>query len=122
MPVRLILQNLRPEGIIISNGPGKPEEVINQLTPVLDHFYGKYPILGIGLGFLTLSDYLGFELVQLPQEFDGINYPVIEQNSNAIWQTAMNIDQLLLPDSVKMNMNREYFDLHSETDGGLLEQ
>lgn len=45
------IENLRPEGIIISNGPGKPEEVINQLTPVLDHFYGKYPILGIGLGF-----------------------------------------------------------------------
>ena len=112
------IENLRPEGIIISNGPGKPEEVINQLTPVLDHFYGKYPILGIGLGFLTLSDYLGFELVQLPQEFDGINYPVIEQNSNAIWQTAMNIDQLVLPDSVKMNMNREYFDLHSELMAG----
>ena len=112
------IENLRPEGIIISNGPGNPEEVINQLTPVLDHFYGKYPILGIGLGFLTLSDYLGFELVQLPQEFDGINYPVIEQNSNAIWQTAMNIDQLVLPDSVKMNMNREYFDLHSELMAG----
>lgn len=65
-----------------------------------------------------MSDYLGFELVQLPQEFDGINYPVIEQNSNAIWQTAMNIDQLVLPDSVKMNMNREYFDLHSELMAG----
>ena len=48
----------------------------------------------------------------------GINYPVIEQNTNAIWQTSMNIDQLVLPDSVKMNMNREYFDLHSELNAG----
>ena len=81
-------------------------------------FYGKYPILGIGLGFLALSDYLDFELVDLPQEFNGINYPVIEQNTNTIWQTSMNIDQLVLPDSIKMNMNREYFDLHSELMAG----
>src|SRR5699024_12475032 len=78
------IENLRPEGIIISNGPGKPEEVINQLTPVLDHFYGKYPILGIGLGFLTLSDYLVFELVQLPQELDSINLSVNYHNSIVI--------------------------------------
>ncbi|NRN88498.1 Carbamoyl-phosphate synthase small chain [Lactobacillus helveticus] len=112
------VENLRPEGIIISNGPGKPEEIIDKITPVLDQFYGKYPIWGIGLGFLVLSDYLDFGLVKLPQEFNGINYPVIEQNTNAIWQTSMNIDQLVLPDSIKMNMNREYFDLHSELNAG----
>ena len=41
------IENLRPEGIIISNGPGKPDEAINQLSSILDKFYGKYPILGI---------------------------------------------------------------------------
>lgn len=112
------IENLRPEGIIISNGPGKPEELASKLNPILDHFYGKYPIFGIGLGFLVLSNYLDFELVNLPQEFNGINYPVIEQNTNTIWQTSMNIDQLVLPDSVKMNMNRVYFDLHSELMAG----
>ena len=99
-------------------GPGRPEELIDKLAPVLDHFYGKYPILGIGLGFLILSSYLDFELVDLPQEFNGINYPVIEQNTNTIWQTSMNIDQLVLPDSIQMNMNREYFELHSELMAG----
>lgn len=57
-------------------------------------------------------------MVDLPQEFNGINYPVIEQNTNTIWQTSMNIDQLVLPDSIQMNMNREYFDLHSELMAG----
>ena len=68
---------------------------------ILDYFYGNLPILGIGLGFLILSDYLDFELVELPEEFDGVNYPVIEQNSDAIWQTSMDIDKLVLPD-IKM--------------------
>ncbi|EFG55718.1 carbamoyl phosphate synthase small subunit [Lactobacillus amylolyticus] len=108
------IENLRPDGIIISNGPGQPDEILKAIKPVLDHFYQKCPILGIGLGFLALSDYLKLELVNLPQEFDGINYPVIEQNSNTIWQTAMDINQLVLPDSVQLNMNQEFFDLHTE--------
>lgn len=110
----LDVKNIRPDGIIISNGPGKPEEAMKTLRPILDTFYKKCPILGIGLGFLTLSDYLKMELVDLPEEFDGTNYPVIEQNSNQIWQTSMNIDQLILPDSIQINMNKEYFDLHTE--------
>lgn len=110
----LDIENLRPDGIIISNGPGQPDEISKAIKPALDHFYQKCPILGIGLGFLALSDYLKLELVNLPQEFDGINYPVIEQNSNTIWQTAMDINQLVLPDSVQLNMNQEFFDLHTE--------
>ncbi len=110
----LDIENLRPDGIIISNGPGQPDEILKAIKPALDHFYQKCPILGIGLGFLALSDYLKLELVNLPQEFDGINYPVIEQNSNTIWQTAMDINQLVLPDSVQLNMNQEFFDLHTE--------
>lgn len=110
----LDIKNLRPDGIIISNGPGQPDEILKAIKPALDHFYQKCPILGIGLGFLALSDYLKLELVNLPQEFDGINYPVIEQNSNTIWQTAMDINQLVLPDSVQLNMNQEFFDLHTE--------
>lgn len=110
----LDVKNIRPDGIIISNGPGKPEEALKTLRPILDTFYEQCPILGIGLGFLTLGDYLKMELVDLPEEFDGTNYPVIEQNSSQIWQTSMNIDQLILPDSIQVNMNKEYFDLHTE--------
>lgn len=110
----LDIENLRPDGIIISNGPGKAEEVLPVVKPILDHFYQKCPILGIGLGFLVLSDYLNLELVDLPQELNGINYPVIEQNSNLIWQTSMDIDKLVLPDSVKLNMSHEYYELHTE--------
>lgn len=108
------IKNLRPEGIIISGGPGKVEEVAANLKPIFDTFFGNYPIWGIGLGFLALSSYLNFELIKLPEAFNGTNYPVIEQNSNRIWQTAMNIDQLVLPSSIQMKMEQEYYDLHSE--------
>ncbi|MBD5430915.1 MAG: carbamoyl phosphate synthase small subunit [Lactobacillus sp.] len=108
------VENLRPDGIVISNGPGKPEEVLKYVSKIIDQVYGKYPILGIGLGFLVLSSYLNLELVKLPHEFNGTNYPVIEQNSSKLWQTSMDIDQLVLPDSIQKNLSQEYFDMHTE--------
>ncbi|WP_294878980.1 carbamoyl phosphate synthase small subunit [uncultured Lactobacillus sp.] len=108
------IENLRPQGIIISGGPGRPNELMPDLEPILSAFYGQIPIWGIGLGFLTLSDFLNFELVDLPQPYNGINYPVIDQNTNKIWQVAMNIDQLVLPNSVQFKTEREFYDLHSE--------
>ena len=108
------IKNLRPQGIIISGGPGRVDELREDLEPILNAFYGQIPIWGIGLGFLALSDFLKFELVDLPQVYNGINFPVIEQNSNQIWQVAMNIDQLVLPSSVQFAMENEFYDLHSE--------
>jgi carbamoyl-phosphate synthase small subunit len=112
------LTNLRPDAIILSNGPGKVDELLPTLQSILNHYYGQLPILGIGLGFLLIAKYLNFELIPLSHAFNGINYPVVEQNSNRIWQTAMNINYLVLPDSIKQNLNQEYFDLHSDLIAG----
>lgn len=107
------LENLRPNGLIISNGPGTVSELHDNLLPILDHFAGKLPILGIGLGFLLLGDFFQFKLVDLMHEFNGINYPVINPATQQIWQVPMNIDQLLLPKSGQLPLTSEYFDLHS---------
>lgn len=108
------IKNLRPDGIIISGGPGKVEEVRADLKPIFDTFYAQKPIWAIGLGFLALSDYLKFQLVKLPEPFNGTNYPVIDQNTDHILQVAMNIDQLVLANSIQLPMVHEYYDLHSK--------
>ncbi len=97
------------DAIVISNGPGTVS-----LKPVFDKFYGKLPILGIGLGFLAISNFLNLELLDLIPAYNGSNFPVIEQTNNRIWQTAMNIDQLVVPDSLSLNLSRKYFDLKSD--------
>lgn len=106
--------NLKPDGLVISNGPGTATEVKKGLAPLFDEFYGKLPILGIGLGFLAICDYLNIELIDLPKPFNGVNYPVILQNSNTIWQTAMNIPQLALSENGGINFTETYYDLHSD--------
>ncbi len=45
------LKSLRPDGIIISNGPGQTNEVMRYLSKILDAYLGQLPILGVGLGF-----------------------------------------------------------------------
>ncbi len=108
------IKTLRPDGIIISNGPSQAKEVLPYLRQILDEYLGKLPILGVGLGFLAISSYLDLSLVDLPQYQNGTNFPVIGQSSGQIWQTAMNIGQLVLPDDTAMTLNEEYFDLHNE--------
>lgn len=112
------IESLRPDGIIISNGPSLSKEVAPYLNPILDKYLGQLPILGVGLGFLAISNYLGLEIVDLPQFQNGTNYPVIEQNSLKIWQTSMNIGQLVLADDADIDFDEEYFDLHNELIAG----
>ncbi|MDO4912242.1 MAG: carbamoyl phosphate synthase small subunit [Lactobacillus sp.] len=108
------LDNLRPKAIVISNGPGSVSELPASLYEIIDKYYGKLPILGIGLGFLALAEFLKFERAELPHPFNGVNFPVIEQNSKWLFQSSMNIDELVYPDSIKSGMDRLFFDIHTD--------
>ncbi|KRL63621.1 carbamoyl phosphate synthase small subunit [Lactobacillus psittaci] len=108
------IQNLKPDGIVISNGPGTVNEVYKALTPILDHFYQKLPILAIGLGFLVISSYLNLEIIDLPKPYNGTNYPVIQQNTNVIWQTSVNLNQLVLSENGNLNLSEAYYDLYTD--------
>lgn len=52
------IEALRPEGIILSPGPGKPSEAAASLR-ILDKFKGKIPILGVCLGHQVIGHYFG---------------------------------------------------------------
>ncbi|MDC7231845.1 MAG: bifunctional anthranilate synthase component II/anthranilate phosphoribosyltransferase [Spirochaetales bacterium] len=56
------LANLNPERIILSPGPGRPEDAGISLD-VVKHFAGKVPILGICLGHQTIVQALGGNIV-----------------------------------------------------------
>lgn len=108
------LANLQPNGLIVSNGPGSVQEVRSSLAPIFKRFLTKLPFMGIGLGFLALSDYLKFELADLQPAYNGSNYPVIAQNTGHIWQTAMNISALAIPQTIEFDFSEKYYDLHSD--------
>ncbi len=116
------IYDLRPDGLILSNGPGSVSEVKTALTAILKTFYGKIPIMGIGLGFLILSDYLNFKLTPLNPPFNGNNYPVIETKTSQIWQTAMNIQKLVSGPDLTDDLTQTYFELHTHLLAGFTSQ
>lgn len=57
------IEALTPDGIIISPGPGRPEEA-GVSTAVIKHFAGKVPILGVCLGHQAIGYAFGASIVR----------------------------------------------------------
>ncbi len=64
------LEALRPSALVISPGPGGPEEAGVSLEAVT-HFAGKLPILGVCLGHQTIAQAYGSKIVGARQLMHG---------------------------------------------------
>lgn len=53
---------LNPSGVVISPGPGRPESAGISI-PVIKHFSGKIPILGVCLGHQAIAAVFGGDIV-----------------------------------------------------------
>lgn len=83
------IKKLRPNGIIISNGPGNP----NNYTTILKNIevlQGKYPILATGLGAQIMAIYNGTTVNKLKYGHQGSNIPVRNLETSKIDITSQN--------------------------------
>nr|YP_009313626.1 Carbamoyl phosphate synthase small subunit [Helminthocladia australis]SCW21880.1 Carbamoyl phosphate synthase small subunit [Helminthocladia australis] len=67
---------LKPDGILLSNGPGDPSAVTYAISTVKDLITCKIPIFGICMGHQILSLALGLETFKLRFGHRGLNHPV----------------------------------------------
>ncbi|MGL4991056.1 MAG: anthranilate synthase component II [Sarcina sp.] len=70
------IENLNPEGIILSPGPKSPAEAILCLE-ILEKFKGKIPILGICLGHQCIGHVFGGKIVKGDKPIHGKIYNII---------------------------------------------
>lgn len=83
------IEQLRPDGIFISNGPGDPVDV----WPVIDTIRtlrGKYPMFGICLGHQMLALAYGAKTYKLKFGHRGGNHPVLNLKTGKIEITSQN--------------------------------
>lgn len=96
----------KPDGILLSNGPGDPAEV-QKTVEVVQEFLGKKVIFGICMGHQILARALGAKTYRLKFGHHGANHPVKDMRNGKIYVTSQNhgyaIDKATLPSDVKVS-------------------
>lgn len=82
------IEALKPDGVIISSGPGCPEHA-SEVIDCVRALWGKYPMFGIGLGCQILCLAKGARITALPHGHRG-GYPVRCTENGKITSTAQN--------------------------------
>jgi len=77
------------EGVVLSNGPGDPDPLVEQ-TAVVRDLLGRVPVFGICLGHQLLGLATDHETFKLPFGHRGANHPVLERASGRVLVTSQN--------------------------------
>jgi len=80
---------LRYDGVLLSNGPGDPEPLTDEIATVRA-LLGRVPLLGICLGHQLLALAAGHNTYKLPFGHRGANHPVLERATGRVLVTSQN--------------------------------
>ncbi|KHE90724.1 MAG: glutamine-hydrolyzing carbamoyl-phosphate synthase small subunit [Candidatus Scalindua rubra] len=81
--------SMKPDGIVVSNGPGDPAAVpymVENITGII----GKKPVMGICLGIQILAQALGYKTFKLKFGHHGGNQPVMDLRTKKVAITSQN--------------------------------
>jgi len=84
------VRKLKPDGVVLSNGPGDPAAVGYAITTIRSLADGTLPIFGICLGHQLLGLAMGGETVKLPYGHRGGNHPVRDLATGQVLITSQN--------------------------------
>jgi len=93
---------LKPDGIVLSNGPGDPAATGEYAVPTIKALIeAKIPLFGICLGHQLLALAVGGRTVKMPQGHHGANHPVKDFTTGKVEIVSMNhgfaVDRASLP-------------------------
>jgi len=116
------IQNMSPDGIFLSNGPGDPAPVKYAIETIRDLLEYR-PIFGICLGHQLLALALGAKTYKLKFGHRGINQPVRHFASNKIEITSQNHGFAVTQDSLQgCNLEMTHINLNDNTVEGFKHQ
>ena len=104
---------LKPDGVLLSNGPGDPEPCTYAIHAAREFMKAKLPVLGICLGHQILGLAVGAQTSKMKFGHHGANHPVQDLESGRVMITSQNhgfqVDEKTLPANVKVT-HRSLFD------------
>lgn len=93
---------LRPDGILLSNGPGNPEHVA-QVCKMIQEVQKEVPLFGIGLGHQLFAMANGSKVEKMHSGHRGTSYPVKDLATGKIIFTSQNHGFEVSEESVDTN-------------------
>ena len=110
------IESRRPERIVISPGPGTPEDAGISME-VIKRFGGRMPILGVCLGHQSIGQVFGGRVLRAPKLFHGKSSQVqhdgktifagVEQNFSAGRYHSLIVEDSELPDCLEVSARTE---------------
>lgn len=107
------LFSIKPDGVVLSNGPGDPrlnKELIYKVVKIIEK---KIPLFGICFGHQILALASGCEIEKMSLGHHGANHPVYDFEQQKVFISAQNhcyvVSDKNLPDYIKIT-HRSLFD------------
>lgn len=82
--------NLRPNGILVSNGPGNPMDYKKQIKTIQKLYDSKVPMFGVALGHQLIAIAKGAKTEKLKYGHRGPNHPVKDLKLDRVHITSQN--------------------------------
>ena len=82
--------NLRPNGILVSNGPGNPMDYKKQIKTIQKLYDAKVPMFGVALGHQLIAIAKGAKTEKLKYGHRGPNHPVKDLKLDRVHITSQN--------------------------------
>ncbi|HET6603697.1 MAG TPA: glutamine-hydrolyzing carbamoyl-phosphate synthase small subunit [Xanthomonadaceae bacterium] len=104
---------VRPDGVLLSNGPGDPEPCDYAIEAIRDLLAAGIPVFGICLGHQLLGLAAGARTLKMKFGHHGANHPVIDLETGRVMISSQNhgfaLDESTLPANVRVT-HRSLFD------------
>jgi carbamoyl-phosphate synthase small subunit len=110
--------DLKPDGILLSPGPGDPQ-CLDYIVTEVKKLAGKKPIMGICLGNQLIARAFGGGIFKLKFGHRGGNHPVRELSTGRIHITAQNHGYAVDPDNLSSELEVTHINLNDGTVEGL---
>lgn len=99
------MKKWNPDGFMISNGPGDPSVMKDEIKNVLAIINSDYPVFGICLGHQIIAEATGISTYKMHKGHRGINHPVKNIISGKSEVTSQNHGFSIKEEDIKKNKN-----------------
>ena len=110
---------LKPDGIMLSNGPGDPKENTAVIQEIRKLYSSGIPIFGICLGHQLLALANGAETKKLKYGHRGGNQPVLALEEEAVFVTSQNHGYYVVSESLPDYARTTFINVNDKTCEGI---